>query len=61
MADVPTRPHGHSASLRELEAAALERARLREAGEPVPVPAKKGSYTVPSFCKGGKVIKSWSK
>jgi hypothetical protein len=22
---------------------------------------KKGSSTVPSFCKGGKVIKSWSK
>jgi hypothetical protein len=22
---------------------------------------KKGSYTVPEYCKGGKVIKSWSK
>ena len=29
-------------------------------GRPPPEP-KKGSYTVPKMCGGGKVLKSWSK
>jgi len=33
----------------------------RQYGGEVPNELKKGSYTVPKMCGGGKVIKSWSK